>query len=338
MRDYKHVDQNVRRNASLLDFLSHRSRLATENALWVQDDLDLLLAPSDLHPTASHLEPVHPLRFRWLYNNWGYNLAASVIECATHQSWGSYLEESLFEPLGLSRTYTEASVGHTNIGKGYLARRDGAKILVSEPSIANGTLMQGANGVKSCIADLLRFYKALLYAHNAQSESKADDGVILALQDVSTLVTPHISMDDEQTSSQSYGTGWAIAELPAVLGKIGVNDMFIEQMPTAGKGDPKQRLWYHNGSLVGFFSSVHVLPDTDTAIVVLVNSLALDDCADWIGQALLEAVLDTPHQNDHEELARQSSASYNSQWQDLERSFDTRIRAAEHARPLAENT
>lgn len=48
---------------------------------------------------------------------------------------------------------------------------------------------------------------------------------------------------------------------------------------------------FHQGSLPGALTLVMLLPDKDAAIVVLTNSLALNDVADWIGQLILEELL-----------------------------------------------
>lgn len=117
----------------------------------------------------------------------------------------------------------------------------------------------------------------------------------------------------------------AIAELPAPLGSIGTNGMFLPPMPLVGRGckrdtsdDNKSKgptVWYHNGSLVGFFSSVHILPETGAVIVVLVNSVPKNDAADWVGQLLLEAWLDDcSKKNDYVSLAEQSAAAYDDMW------------------------
>lgn len=37
-----------------------------------------------------------------------------------------------------------------------------------------------------------------------------------------------------------------------------------------------------------------LVPETENAIVVLANTLALNDVPDWAGQMVLEALLDVP--------------------------------------------
>lgn len=120
---------------------------------------------------------------------------------------------------------------------------------------------------------------------------------------------------------------------------MGINPMLVTEMPTVGKGIPeKKKVWHHNGSLVGFFSSLRLLPDTDTAIAVLTNSLANNDWADWIGQLLLETILDNPDKNDYIKLTEESVAAYKSMWTSLKADFDKDRCPAEPPRALPDYT
>ncbi|KAK4155882.1 hypothetical protein C8A00DRAFT_31326, partial [Chaetomidium leptoderma] len=86
-------------------------------------------------------------------------------------------------------------------------------------------------------------------------------------------------------------------------------------MPIVGKGVPSQLVLFHQGSLPGALALVVLLPDTDTVILVLSNSLALNDVADWVGQLVLEEVLEVLAQErvDFTEPARDAVAE-NLKW------------------------
>ncbi|MCJ1246225.1 hypothetical protein MMC30_003431 [Trapelia coarctata] len=315
--DFHHYDPTIKNDATLLDFLSHRTCLAQKSALWLQDGTQLLLGPKELLPTISYAELVHPLRSEWLYSNWGYCIAAEILERLTGKSWADFLAERVFAPLGLKRTSTERYPKGDNIAKSYQAFPDGTPSPVEPPALVAGSIMQGAAGVISSVSDLLIFYQALLKAWKDQAANNTTATPGLPLMDVRMSLTGHIPLEIGSSFEQFYGIGWAVSELPAPLGQIGTNGMFIPKMPVVGKGSKKRSVWHHNGSLVGFFSSVHILPDSDTAIIVLTNSLANNDCADWIGQLLLETVLDNSDKNDYVKLATESVAVYRSMWSEL---------------------
>jgi len=65
-----------------------------------------------------------------------------------------------------------------------------------------------------------------------------------------------------------------------------------EPMPIVGGGLPSQLIYYHQGSTVGYFSNIALIPETQSAIVVLTNGIGSADAADWLGQAVLQALLE----------------------------------------------
>ncbi|EAT81889.1 hypothetical protein SNOG_10495 [Parastagonospora nodorum SN15] len=198
--------------------------------------------------TFTNPDPAVHDRATYNYNNGGYNVATSLIEEVSGQSWGSFVTDSILKPLELDRTFVGVAVPEENYAHRYMPAPDETLTDVGRPTIANGTVKQGA--------DVL------------------------------------------------------------------------------GKGTTKKKLWYHNGSLVGFFSSVHVVPDTDTIVVILVNSIHKNDAPDWIGQLLVETILDCPDKNDDITLAKDSAKAYNDMCKQLEDEMTKDKRPCEHKLPL----
>lgn len=93
------------------------------------------------------------------------------------------------------------------------------------------------------------------------------------------------------------------------MGDIGCNPLLMPNgVPVVGKGAPSQLVIYHQGSLPGALAAVILIPDTESAIVVLSNSLSLNDTPDWVGQLILEEVLEVPERNDYIRAAESSVA------------------------------
>ena len=123
--------------------------------------------------------------------------------------------------------------------------------------------------------------------------------------------------------------------LPRSLRAIGLNPMYVSPMPLVGKGLEEPRLCiYHQGSIPGELSSAHLLPDTNTAIVVLTNSMANNDAADWIGQLLLETVLDNPDKNDYLALARDSARTSVDLWPTMKSDLEAHREPKTSHKPL----
>ena len=223
-----------------------------------------------------------------------------------------------------------------NVAKSYQARLDDSSSEVSPPELTAGEIMQGSAGVVSPVSDLLSVYDHFLTTWKHQTETNSTSTPGSPFKDVRMMLQSHVPIAKDSAYTQDYGMALATSDLPAPLGSIGTNSMYVSEMPVVGKGSPKRRVWHHNGSLVGFFSSLHILPDDGTAIVVLTNSLANNDCADWIGQYLLETVLDNPDPNDYVKLAQESADKYKSLWTDLRKSHDDdRVPNTSH-RPISE--
>ena len=85
--------------------------------------------------------------------------------------------------------------------------------------------------------------------------------------------------------------------LPGSLGTVGLNPLHFDAMPKVRKGLEELVMFiHHQGSLINFVSSFYVISSSRTAVVVLTNSMANNDAPDWLGQLLLEAILDNPNQ------------------------------------------
>ncbi|PVH81622.1 beta-lactamase/transpeptidase-like protein [Cadophora sp. DSE1049] len=224
--------------------------LAHDKKLNLNQPLREILPTFSQHvlPLVSYLEPIHPFRSAFLYN-YGYDVIA-VIEEISGMSYGSFLQEGILKPLQMHRTTAAMDIPAENYAEGCFAGLAGEVTAIGRPHIASGTVMAGANAVKTC--------------------------------------------------------------------------------------GPKKKVWYNNGSLVGFFSSVYIVPDSEIVIVVLTNSFATNDCADWIGQLLLEAAIDCPEKNDYISLAKESSAKYAEMWAVMPSELAKTKTSNESSRPLTD--
>ena len=117
--------------------------------------------------------------------------------------------------------------------------------------------------------------------------------------------------------------GWMRAQLPNTVGLIGDNMRLysISELPVLGRGSDSRLALYHQGATVGYFSSIYLFPETESAVIVLTNSIALGDAADWLAQSLVQALFDPLEKNDYVELAQDSKdrmlGKYESLRQDL---------------------
>lgn len=302
----------------------------------MQEHGHLKFTKEETLPMFATLPKVREFRSKFGYSNWGYGLAALVLEKLTDMTWGQFLHERLFQPLGLTRTFT-ADPNTDNVAKSYVPLTDGT-IIPQTPSIADGTVMSGGSGIRSCVSDLLVLYKALLNASKDQFLNNTTSTSGLPFCQTTTILSPQVPMPGPNILENTYAMGWVRTQIPQPLGSTGTNGAVMKSMPFVGRGSPSRLVINHNGSLSGSFSAVLLLPETDSAIVVLTNSISKNDCSDWISQLLLEALIENDEKNDYAHLAQISSEASDQKMGDIQRLLSSKQISNTSHRPLWDYT
>ncbi|MBP1995074.1 serine hydrolase [Paenibacillus eucommiae] len=174
-------------------FFEHwdRSQIATN-----QDVLQMLIK---YHPPV-HFQP----NDSWLYSNTGYVLLALLIERITGQTFPQYMQENIFQPLGMkdtrvyNRRYRSEQI--PDYAYGYVYDVHAGKLelpdLVEETKYV--TFLDGIQGdgtVNSTLDDLFKFDRAL-YTHEFLSKASLEQAF-----------TPARMNNDE---TFDYGFGWIL--------------------------------------------------------------------------------------------------------------------------------
>ena len=317
---FHHCSQAIRDHVTIVDILSHRTGLAQKMSCWMGEHSRPQMAGESFTKTTTYLERVSEIGSTFLSNNWLYGIAAQIVERFREQNFSLFLESTFFGPLNMQRTRVHSSPDKMeNFAKAYMYNGDSPH-LVHRPPIEVGASMEGAVGVKSSIHDLLIYYREFLKARKDQFARHTTSTAGSPFKQVQELLRPRIVIDGlkSEFSETTYALGWAEAKLPTALGALGGNVDLVEKMPRIGEGlEQEYTVLYHSGSLVGYLSSIILLPETDSVIVVLVNTLSNQDPADWISQALLEALIGVPYPNDYVSLAREAATTYNTMFPNM---------------------
>lgn len=324
---------DARDESTLVDLLSHRVGVTGMDDIWMGADNVVYLPRSEAVRTFASLEMSEPFRTSFEYSNWNYELVGQVLERATGETVSDLFENRLFTPLGMKRTSTSWSESDDNQAKSYGILPDLSPVEVSRPSLGNGTIMQTAGGVKSTLQDLLIFYKTFMEEVNAQYESEIDSTESSPLKYCRMLTTNHARLPGESLREQGYGMGWVRAELPGQLGAISANVPLGDE-PIVGKGGSSQLVLYNHGCMPGSTSGVWLMPELKAGIVVLQNSLTFIDTADFIGQLLIETLLQTPQPNDYVKLSQQFNKKARGYIDEVKAELDDHRIPGTHARPL----
>lgn len=302
-------DEILHEFTTIIDLLAHQTGMSASN-YWLGSQNNILIAKEDSLRFLSSQKSVKPFRGQWQYNNLGYELAGLVIEEISGQRWDEVLKSKILELLGLNRTSAMAEDGDGNTAKAYgvLAndtptKVDGVKAAADKFGGANG-------GIRSCVSDLLKIYQELMRASKGQFTTGQASTPGSPLKQVTQLLSSRIPLKKTSLRGNSYAFGWVRSQLPSSLGVVGLNPKLLPQgMPIVNKGGISRLLLYHQGSLPGALTAVNLLPKTQSAIVVMTNTLALGDCADWVGQLALEAVLGVKDKNHYVDIAKRSVAN-----------------------------
>ncbi|KLU85169.1 hypothetical protein MAPG_04199 [Magnaporthiopsis poae ATCC 64411] len=165
------------------------------------------------------------------------------------------------------------------------------------------SISEVAGGVCSNIQDLLTWSRAVLRAEADPGNGGRPPGGI------STPIGNQAPLAD----GCSYGMGWIRAHLPGVVGLQGENAVLLGEHELPILGDQRSAMvttYYHQSSAPGYSGAIYRFPRSTSAVVVLTNSTALGDAADWIAQAHVSALFafraQQPPGHDYRRLAEES--------------------------------
>jgi D-alanyl-D-alanine carboxypeptidase len=131
---------------------------------------------------------------RWSYSNSGYFLLGAIIEKASGLSYAAFLDQHVFSPLGLRRTYYDnPSTVIPRRARGY---QRGSDAYVNAPYISM-TQPFAAGALASTVDDLLQWDQSLT------------TGKLLKPDGIRRMFTPHTL---ESGTKTTYGYGWALAQ------------------------------------------------------------------------------------------------------------------------------
>lgn len=323
----KSRDPVIAASLTIADLLGHRTGLQKADNIWLGSDGELLLNLSQTTAAFSRLRSRASLRSRFLYNNICYAILGEVIAKLTTQPYHKYVKEKILDPLGMNRTIVTKDGGLPNdTSLAYSTLDNGEPYNVPLPGSSASVAMGSAGGLLSTANDLAKYYKALMRSWRGQAQTQVEgcwpQDEKAVFNDVAWLFAPLQIMATPTFREKSYAAGWARSQLPTTVGDIGVNQGLVDKMPLLANGiDSRLALW-HQGSLVGVTSFVMMLPETESAVVVLTNTMAFNDAADWIGQLLVETLLDSPVRNDYVNLASVSADRALKKYADLSQKIE----------------
>jgi len=156
------------RLVTVKDLLTHSSGIDTTTATAANTPVDTL--PLAEMCVAYAKKPlVNEPGSQWTYNNNGINLLGRIIEVASGKPFADFMEERLFEPLGMTNTTFWPSPDHLDVlAKPYGKSKDSGELVeaknsrFSEPLHDQKRTALASGGLYSCAKDLGQLYQMLL--------------------------------------------------------------------------------------------------------------------------------------------------------------------------------
>lgn len=258
---------------TLHQLISHQGGLF-DYTPWDQDPGDEVLADRSFGEFASGSWAMAPGGAMWNYANPNFSVAGLVVEGHAGRPYADVLEEDLFAPLGMTRTFARMSevLADGDVGDSY-----GLYDLVADPldplttettygygttsvdGVVDNGFTRPAGLVWSTAEDQARFMGFLMNGDTAV----LSEGSRAALSSIQVLAYPSYPR-------QGYGYGLFLFD--------GFN------MPTGWIDAP---LWAHGGNTLTYTSTTYMLPEQDLAISILSNGYGDNMGATVV--ALLEA-------------------------------------------------
>jgi serine beta-lactamase-like protein LACTB len=127
------------------------------------------------------------------YTTYGYNLLSRVVEAASGESFGDYLQRHIIAPLGLKQTYLDQPPRIIpQRARSYRKSRGGE--LENAPAVDQSNKW-GGGGLLSTVEDLIKYAAAF------------DDGKLIKPETVKAMFTAQATRDGKATV---YGLGWRV--------------------------------------------------------------------------------------------------------------------------------
>src|SRR5579872_2815824 len=247
---FQMYDPYVSHEMTIRDLLTHRSGMGLGEG-------DLLFWPNT---TFTRDEIIHKLRFmkpassfrsRFAYDNLLYIAAGQIIPAVTGQSWESYLQAHILDPLGMKTT--TLSVRDFKAGDNFAlphAKVDGTLRTIPFIALDNAA---PAGSINSSVAEMAKWVQLQL------SRGEFPNG------------TARLFSEAQSQEMWSAQTNLPAGEAPGPL--AGLNAHFAAYGLGWGLRDYRGRkLVGHTGGVAGFVSRVMLVPEEKLGVVILTNA------------------------------------------------------------------
>jgi CubicO group peptidase (beta-lactamase class C family) len=291
--------------STLRDLAANQTGLPAGNIYWGIMKGEILLPKSEFVSLVAQMKAARPFRDSFVYSSWNYCLIQLIAEKVTRKSFGQIMKEKILDPLELNHSTFEIPEGENVMAPH--AVRDNGTVVRDIPSFMLNS-EQGLSAVaggKMSLADCLKFFSALLSAYEHQETNGTETTPHSPFAQLRQILAPHSVLSKKSDNTQHYCLGTYHTILPGNLSCASYNSFLLQnKIPTFAKKSPGTAIYHHTGNKAGYFSSMFLVPSTQSGVVCLTNSTPLMDPIDFCAQMYLSVLLGLKPEVDFVSLAR----------------------------------
>lgn len=272
--DFRLHEDYATLNATARDLLCHRTGLpGLFDLLWFTTPV----SREELFRRLRYLKPSSGFRDRFQYSNLSYTAAGVVVERISGIRWEDFVTKRIFRPLGMKRTgfTVPATPSSEDSALPYRVVQGEAKPIPFKGSIAfdNVAMIGPAASIASSVEDMARW--VLLHLNGGTHGGER----LISEKMLAEMHSPQMAIRDPGfrtlAQAETYGLSWTVSNYRG------------------------RRVVNHGGNIEGFSSFVSTMPEINSGVVVLSNTMNL------LGYVLARNVhdrllgLDTQEWNDY---------------------------------------
>ena len=268
MPEFEMYTPELTRQLTIRDMLCHRSGLPRHDAtLFTCMDLSL----EEMVHRIRYMQPFCSIGEHFHYQNHMFAALSLLVQRVTGLPWGRYVQQEIFAPLGMTRSYTR-SFAYRHSDTDYarpMAVLGPLKLPIkSVPTDSTGC----AGSISASCEDMMHWVRANLSAARQEAAGTVvtrSASEQLHDRQMSILSGEMMPFELPEVTESHYGLGW-----------------FVEQFRD-------HKLVHHGGTLPGFNTLVGFIPDCDFAYVILSNGAGTPACM-ALGYTLCDSALEQP--------------------------------------------
>lgn len=210
----------------------------------------------DLIFNLRYMDFEQPFRQGFVYSNMMYSVAGQVIEYVTGQTWGDFLTERLFRPLGMQANTSILSIGTTANAAWPHQYIDGQVVPIARRNWDNAA---PAGAINASVIDVAKWMIMQMGEPGVYQGKR-----LITSEQMKEMHRPQTvrPTSDPYGTQTSYGLGWNILDYEGL------------------------RVLTHGGATDGFNTACYMVPSLDLGVVVVGNSF------NRLGDALAYTVID----------------------------------------------